>query len=84
MIRGPQVRLISSDGRQLGIYAVDGAIKMAQEEGLDLVEISPQAKPPVCKIMDFGKYKYMLQKKQHDSKKHQTVVHLKEIKLRPN
>jgi len=84
MIRSPQVRLISSDGRQLGIFAVDGAVKMAQEEGLDLVEISPQAKPPVCKVMDFGKYKYIQQKKQHDSKKHQTVVHLKEIKLRPN
>ncbi|MBI2340540.1 MAG: translation initiation factor IF-3 [Deltaproteobacteria bacterium] len=84
MIRGPQVRLIGSDGRQLGIFAVDGAVKMAQEEGLDLVEISPAASPPVCKVMDYGKYKYQQQKKQHDSKKHQTVVHLKEVKIRPN
>lgn len=57
---------------------------MAQDEGLDLVEIDPNAKPPVCKILDYGKYKYMKQKQQHESRKRQTVVHLKEIKLRPN
>lgn len=83
-IRVPQIRLIASDGKQLGVFATDGAIKMAQEEGLDLVEIDPNAKPPVCKIMDYGKYKYTLQKKQHENKKRQVVVHVKEIKLRPN
>ncbi len=83
-IRVPQVRLIGSDGKQLGLFATDGAIKLAREEGLDLVELDPNAKPPVCKIVDYGKYKYMLQKKQHESKKHQIVVHIKEIKIRPN
>ncbi len=83
-IRVPQIRLIASDGKQLGLYATDAAWRMAQEEGLDLVEIDPNSKPPVCKIMDYGKYKYNLQKKQHENKKRQTVVHLKEIKLRPN
>ena len=78
------MRLIGSDAKQLGLFATDGAIKLAMEEGLDLVEVDPNAKPPVCKIVDYGKYKYTLQKKQHESKKHQVVVHLKEIKLRPN
>ena len=84
MIRVHQVRLIGSDGKQLGIFATEGAIKLAQEENLDLVEIDPNSKPPVCKIMDYGKYKYQLQKRQHESKKHQVVVHVKEIKMRPN
>lgn len=83
-IRVPQIRLIASDGRQMGLFATDGAIKLAIEESLDLVEVDPNGKPPVCKIMDYGKYKYQLQKKQHESKKHQVVVHLKEIKMRPN
>ncbi len=83
-IRVPQIRLIASDGKQLGIFATDGAIKMAQEEGLDLVEIDPNSKPPVCKVMDYGKYKYTLQKKQHENKKRQVIVHVKEIKVRPN
>lgn len=84
MIRVPQIRLIASDGKQLGLFATDAAIRMAQEEGLDLVEIDPNAKPPVAKIMDYGKYKYTLQKKQAESRKKQVVVHLKEIKFRPN
>lgn len=84
MIRVPQIRLIASDGKQLGIFATDGALKLAQEENLDLVEIDPNSKPPVCKIMDYGKYKYQLQKRQHASKKHQVVVQVKEIKMRPN
>lgn len=83
-INVPQIRLIASDGKQMGLFATDGAIKMALEEGLDLVEIDPNSKPPVCKIMDYGKHKYLLQKKQNQSRKKQTVVHLKEIKLRPN
>lgn len=83
-IRVPQVRLIGSAGQQLGLFATDGAIKLAMEENLDLVEVDPNGKPPVAKIMDYGKYKYQLQKKQHESKRHQVVVHLKEIKMRPN
>lgn len=83
-IRVPKIRLIGSEGQQLGIFATDGAMKMAGEEGLDLVEISPNADPPVCKIMDYGKYKYLQQKKKQESKKHQVVIHVKEIKLRPN
>lgn len=83
-IRVPKVRLIGADGDQLGIMTHQEAMKIADEYGLDLVEISPTADPPVCKIMDYGKYKYELQKKQQESKKKQTVVTLKEIKLRPN
>lgn len=83
-IRVPQIRLIASDGKQLGLYATDAAIRLAELESLDLVEIDGNAKPPVCKIMDYGKYKYQQQKKKHESKKHQVVVHLKEIKFRPN
>lgn len=83
-IRVPQIRLIGSDGNQLGLFATEAALKMAREEGLDLVEISPQAKPPVCKIMDYGKYKYNQQKKMHASRKHQTVIHVKEVKMGPN
>ena len=83
-IRVPQIRLIGSDGKQKGLFATDAAFRMAQEEGLDLVELDPHAKPPVCKIVDYGKYKYQLQKKQHESKKHQVVVHVKEIQMGPN
>ncbi|MBX7149362.1 translation initiation factor IF-3 [bacterium] len=83
-IRVPQIRLIGSGGEQMGLFATDGAIKIAFDEGLDLVEIDPNANPPVCKIMDYGKYKYQLQKRQHESKKKQIVVHVKEIKIRPN
>lgn len=83
MITVPKVRLISSTGEQLGIFASFAAIKMAEEEGLDLVEISPTADPPVCKIMDYGKYKYEKQKKEQESKKKQIVTVVKEIKLRP-
>lgn len=82
-IRVPQVRLIGSAGQQLGLFSLEGALKLADEEGLDLVEVSPQAEPPVCKLVDYGKYKYQLSKKQQQSKKHQIVVHLKEVKFRP-
>ncbi|OGQ21780.1 MAG: translation initiation factor IF-3 [Deltaproteobacteria bacterium RIFCSPLOWO2_02_FULL_44_10] len=81
-IRVPEVRLIGSQGEQLGIFITPEAIRRAEEEGLDLVEISPTAKPPVCKIMDYGKYKYEQSKKKHEAKKHQIVVKTKEIKLR--
>ncbi|HEY6011279.1 MAG TPA: translation initiation factor IF-3 [Nitrospirota bacterium] len=83
MIKVKEVRAISADGEQLGILDTREAIKRAEEAGLDLVEVAPTAKPPVCRIMDFGKYKYELAKKAQESKKHQSVIVVKEIKLRP-
>ena len=82
-IRAIDVQVIGSDGNNLGILPLKKAIEKAKEEGLDLIEISPNANPPVCKIMDMGKYKYDLQKKANIAKKKQKVVALKEIKLRP-
>ena len=82
-IRAPQVQVISSDGNNLGTYSTQEAINMAKQEGLDLIEISANANPPVCKIIDIGKYKYDQQKKAHKAKKKQKVMNLKEIKLRP-
>lgn len=82
-IRVPEVRLINAEGEQLGVYATYEAIRLAEQDGLDLVEISPHARPPVCKIMDYGKYKYEQSKKRHEAKKHQIVVKTKEIKMRP-
>ena len=77
------VQVISSDGENLGILNTNEAIRKAKEEGLDLIEIAPNAKPPVCKIMDMGKYKYDAQKKANKAKKKQKKIELKEIKLRP-
>ena len=82
-IRSPQVQVISSDGKNLGTLPTRNAIDIAKQEGLDLIEISPNANPPVCKIIDVGKYKYDLQKKANKAKKKQKIVNLKEIKLRP-
>ena len=82
-IRAPQVQVISSDGKNLGTLNTQEAIDIAKKEGLDLIEISPNASPPVCKIIDIGKYKYDLQKKANKAKRKQKVVNLKEIKLRP-
>ena len=82
-IRSPQVQVISSDGKNLGTLATQEAINIAKKEGLDLIEISPNANPPVCKIIDVGKYKYDLQKKANKAKKKQKIINLKEIKLRP-
>lgn len=82
-IKVKEVRVISSEGEQLGILDTREAIRKADELGLDLVEVAPMAKPPVCRIMDFGKYKYELAKKAQESKKHQSVILVKEIKLRP-
>ena len=82
-IRSPQVQVIGSDGKNLGTLAINEAIDIAKQEGLDLIEISPNANPPVCKIIDIGKYKYDLQKKANKAKKKQKVAELKEIKLRP-
>ena len=82
-IRSPQVQVISSNGKNLGILNIKEAINAARQEGLDLIEISPNANPPVCKIIDIGKYKYDLQKKANKAKKKQKIINLKEIKLRP-
>jgi|TARA_B110000438_G_scaffold286215_1_gene317205 translation initiation factor IF-3 len=82
-IRAPQVQVIGSNGENLGTLNTQEAIKIAKEEGLDLIEISPNASPPVCKIIDIGKYKYDLQKKANKAKKKQKIINLKEIKLRP-
>ena len=82
-IRALDVQVIGSDGGNLGAMPLNKAIELAKQEGLDLIEISPNANPPVCKIMDMGKYKYDLQKKANQAKKKQKIVSLKEIKLRP-
>ena len=82
-IRAPEVQVISSDGKNLGTLATQEAINIAKQEGLDLIEISPNANPPVCKIIDIGKHKYELQKKANKAKKKQKIINLKEIKLRP-
>ena len=82
-IRSLQVQVISSEGKNLGTLSTREAINLAKQEGLDLIEISPNANPPVCKIIDIGKYKYDQQKKAHKAKKKQKVMNLKEIKLRP-
>ena len=82
-IRSPQVQVISSDGKNLGTLVTQEAINIAKQEGLDLIEISPNSNPPVCKIIDIGKYKYDLQKKANKAKKKQKIINLKEIKLRP-
>ena len=83
-INSLEVQVISSEGKNLGILSTKEALHIAKEEGLDLIEISPNAKPPVCKIIDIGKYKYDLQKKANKAKKKQKISELKEIKLRPN
>ena len=82
-IRALEVQVISSDKKNLGTLPIKQAVEMAQQEGLDLIEISPNANPPVCKIIDIGKYKYDLQKKANKAKKKQKIINLKEIKLRP-
>ena len=82
-IRANEVQVISSSGDNLGTLSTKDAIQRAKEEGLDLIEISPNANPPVCKIIDTGKYRYDLQKKAKKAKKKQKIVNLKEIKLRP-
>ena len=82
-IRASEVQVINSEGKNLGTLPTKEAIDIAKQEGLDLIEISPNASPPVCKIIDIGKYKYDLQKKTNKAKKKQKIVNLKEIKLRP-
>jgi translation initiation factor IF-3 len=80
----PEIRLIDQDGENAGVVTPETAIGMAEEVGLDLVEISPGANPPVCKIMDFGRFKYEQQKKAVEAKKKQKIIEIKEVKFRPN
>ena len=83
-IRDKEVRLIGADGEQLGIVSSKEAQKLAEEAGLDLVKIAPTAKPPVCKIIDYGKYRYEQARKEKEAKKKQKTIELKEIRLSPN
>lgn len=83
-IRSPMVRLIDEDGKMIGTFQVPDAIRIAFEKGLDLIEIAPDANPPTCKIMDFGKYKYELKKKAAEGRKKQVVIVVKEVQFTPN
>ena len=83
-IRAPEIRLIGAEGENVGVVTPARALQLAEEAGLDLVEISPNATPPVCKIMDFGKFKYETQKKEAEARKKQKIIEIKEVKFRPN
>ncbi|KAA2316125.1 translation initiation factor IF-3 [Pseudooceanicola sediminis] len=83
-IRCPEVRLIGAEGENVGVVTPARAMALAEEAGLDLVEISPNAAPPVCKIMDFGKFKYEQQKRESEARKKQKIIEVKEVKFRPN
>ncbi len=83
-IRVKEVRLIGPNGEQMGVVPTQDGIQKAQESDLDLVEVASQASPPVCRIMDYSKYKYDQEKKEREARRHQKVVHLKEIKIKPN
>jgi translation initiation factor IF-3 len=82
-IKAPEVRVIDGDGKQVGILPLKEAMKLAEERGLDLVEVAPNSQPPVCRIMNYGKYKYQQNKRIQEARKHQTVIHVKEVKVRP-
>lgn len=82
-IRDKELRLIGSDGEQLGIMSADEALRIADEKGMDLVKISPQAKPPVCKLMDYGKFRFEQGKREKEARKNQHVVEIKEIRMSP-
>ncbi len=82
-IRVRDARVIDSNGQQLGVMLVKEALRTAAEQGLDLVEVAPQARPPVCRIMDYGKYKYEQSKRERDARKKQRVINVKELKIRP-
>jgi len=82
-IRGGDIRLIGADGENIGVVSPDRALYLAEEAGLDLVEISPTAVPPVCKIMDYGKFKFETQKKEAEARRNQKVIEIKEVKFRP-
>lgn len=83
-IRVKEIRVVDEDGKQLGVLSTREALKLAEEKQLDLVEIAPQAKPPVCRIMDYGKFKFEQGKREKEAKKNQRVINVKEVKLRPN
>lgn len=83
-VRAPEIRLIGAEGENIGLITPEKALVLAEQVGLDLVEISPNATPPVCKIMDFGKFKYEQQKKESEARKKQHIIEIKEIKFRPN
>ncbi|MXQ07699.1 translation initiation factor IF-3 [Alphaproteobacteria bacterium GH1-50] len=83
-IRVPEIRLIGAEGENVGVVSPRQALEMAEEAGLDLVEISPNASPPVCKIMDYGKFKYEQQKRESEARKKQKTIEVKEVKFRPN
>ncbi|WP_072866154.1 translation initiation factor IF-3 [Desulforamulus hydrothermalis] len=82
-IRAREVRVVDADNNQLGIMSVKEALRLAEERQLDLVEVAPQAKPPVCRIMDYGKFKYEQSKREKEAKKKQRIIQVKEVKLRP-
>jgi len=82
-IRVPEVRLIGDDGSQVGVLKIEDALSYAQERDLDLVEVAPEAKPPVCRVLDYSKYKYELEQKQKAARKHQQQITIREIKFRP-
>ncbi len=82
-IRAPEVRVIDSEGKQVGILPLKEAMKIAEEQGLDLVEVAPNSNPPVCRIMNYGKYKYQQSKRIQEARKHQTIIQVKEVKVRP-
>lgn len=82
-IRAKEIRVVSGDGEQLGIMSVKEAIKLAQEKDLDLVEVAPTAKPPVCRIMDYGKYRYEQSKREREARKKQKVIEIKEVRMTP-
>jgi translation initiation factor IF-3 len=83
MIRVPEIRVIDEEKKQLGVMPTSEALSTARQRGLDLVEIAPEATPPVCRIMDYGKFLYELHKKDHEAKRHQKTIQVKEIKFRP-
>ncbi|MDR9485502.1 MULTISPECIES: translation initiation factor IF-3 [Sediminimonas] len=83
-IRAPEIRLIGADGENVGVVTPERAMEMAEDAALDLVEISPNATPPVCKIMDYGKFKYEQQKRESEARKKQKTIDIKEVKFRPN
>ena len=83
-IRCPEIRLIGAEGENLGVLSPIRALELAEQAGLDLVEISPTAEPPVCKIMDFGKFKYETQKREAEARKKQKIIEIKEVNFRPN
>jgi translation initiation factor IF-3 len=84
MITSPQVRLVDENGEQVGVVSVSDALRRAEVAGLDLMEVSPNAEPPVCKILDYGRFRYEAQKKKNEARKKQKVIEVKEIKMRPN